>query len=201
MNIIGYGSLMSPYCVSGLFSDSNKKEIYNERRILSENVVSDKSIDTIKNKIINEFSFIPIKLDGFKRTYTYMSKRGGTMLEAHRTNDSSDFINAIILSDLSDKQFNKIQKLEDNYKEITVSTDEIDFYIDKHENFSEDCAMFISNKEFISNYESRVPRNPTYNSRILKGIELLEYIYSKELMFEFKSDFIESTIEHPHHNK
>lgn len=201
MGIIGYGSLMSPYCLVSSIDEriDSKKDIYSERRIKGESVISEECRKTLKSSYKERIDFTPIKLKGFLRTYTYISERGGTMLEAHHTNKDKHTMNCILIRNLTEEEIQKIEDIEHKYKKLDVKSSSIEVYGEGEIPDNESHTIFVSKKNSISTESSALPRNPTYHSRILKGIGYLEKEYSKKVKDSFEKDFLTTTFEHPHH--
>lgn len=106
-SIFGYGSLILPTSLIGRFKEIETplSEIYSKELEESDydELIRDEAIEKWE-QLKETLTIIPVKVYGFERYYSVESDRGGTMLEARYTGDSSDFINGVIVQNLTEEQ-------------------------------------------------------------------------------------------------
>lgn len=200
-NVFGYGSLISPYSVIGRFSDEipSVDTVYQNRLRYEEDNITRPQEEKVLEEEYDRLQFKPVKLEGFVRTYTFESERGGAMLETYYTGRNDDMINGVIISGLNDGEFEDINEYESEYEKYTVQPSEFDLY-DKicAYKIESEATVYVGGKNEKSNWGTDCVRNQTYHSRILSGIDYLGRIYNQELRDAFWKDFVENTYEHPY---
>jgi len=197
--IFGYGSLLLIESVIARFNNQmpDVDELYKNKNILEDNPVTTTNLQDILTKYTN-LTFTPAKINGFIRTYTFESKRGGTMLEAYYTGRESDILNGILITGLTDKQYEAIQTYEKAYDTYTINPTDFSFYTNNQPDIDiTPCTLYLGGNSNKTNWTTRKPRNPTYHSRILAGIEQISHTHSQEIKNEFWKEFTEHTYEYP----
>lgn len=183
--VFGYGSLILPTSFVSRFTDYRIKtsQIYskdpNKINITAEGILK---WSNTKHRII------PCKLTGFKRYYSYDSKRGGKMLECERTDNKEDFVNGFILTNITDEEFKKMSSIEEGYHKEELKKDKFTFYA-KEPNGNPSINIYLSENINNRNYEKR---NRIYHNRIMGGIRFLELKYDDKVRREFLKDFEDS---------
>lgn len=194
MQVLGYGSLMNPESLIGRFADDIEKtadDIYQSEQIEPrEDVIN--SWEGYQDRI----DFIPVTVAGFKRVYSFKSWRGGAMLEAVRTGEESDWMNAVIVRGLASDEKEAITETEPHYDVFDLDDEHIDLYPEW--NGAVDGAVRIHAIDSADDFEPcfRCP-NPVYFGRILRGLGLLENEWGVKLIDQFRKDFLETTHEQP----
>lgn len=194
----GYGSLILPTSVMARFNEDvgPAKPLYDERKMLGdEGLLREKAVEAWEEEQErdNGLEFVPVKIPGFRRNYTW-EKYGGTMLEAEQTENEEDFINGVVIRGLSEEQYDAIASSEEGYGVQTVSSEEIEPYLDDVE-IEEDVTIYTESEDERSNYFTSRTRHPTYHSRILKGIQMMEEMHGEEVAQKFSEDFVNNTYE------
>jgi len=201
--LFGYGSLILPTSLVSRFVDieSSVDEIYeNGLQYGDEDIVREEAQDAWE-ELKNELEILPVKVPGFKRTYTYESERGGTMLEATYTGEDSDYINGVLVIGLDDEYVDDIDSSEEAYDKIEVDSEDIEHYLDDKTiqnldyDLPETVEIYVGSDDDRFNEETSSRKNKTYHGRILSGIDMLGDLYGEDVAEEFLKDFIDSTLE------
>ena len=224
-SIFAYGSLILPTSLVSRFVDLEQtvdeiyeddlgctgqegeespilNEIYkSERGLEDENLIREEAEEAWK-ELKEDIDLLPVRMPGFRRTYSFESSRGGAMLEAEYTDDESDYINGIVVTGLSEKQRKKVDSSEEEYQRIDVPSENIEHYLDDGTlgemelELPEHIEIYVAEdgNEVFDTETSRT-RNETYHARIVKGIEMLGEIFGEDFAQDFYEDFLESTYE------
>lgn len=201
-SIFGYGSLILPtsYFIR-TEPELNKKreEILNDNK---ENTperyrqlcLSDKALDQWRE---SETEFIPAKIYGFERYYALETNTEGNQLSVKHTGNEMDIINGVIATNLSDEEFNRIEKSEEPYKPLKVSEDRYETYFpeEKLENtdLPEEVTVFVGDTNHPEiNYNTSRGRHPGYHQYMIMGAEMLAdyWFQESEKKQEFKQEFL-----------
>jgi hypothetical protein len=196
--IFGYGSLILPTSLVSRFEDlsTNIDDVYQGN--------TDKNIRTDALKRWEEqrerILYIPAKIWGFRRYYSLESDRGGTMLEAVRTDNPEDWINGVLIFGLTAEEEEQIIRTESMYDYTDVRNPRLEFYIDNGDISELDLTeinrvRLFANNDSIDNISADSPRNQTYHSRIVTGIGLIGEMYGTDLADHFYEDFRRLTYE------
>jgi len=203
-NIFGYGSLILPTSLVSRFVNLEQSvdEIYEKGLGLEDEGLVREEAEEAWEDLKENLDLFPVKILGFKRTYSFESPRGGAMLEAEYTDDESDYINGIVVTGLSKEQMKKVDSSEEGYRRIDVPSEDIEHYLDndtleemKHKP-PENIEIYVAEdeNELFNKKTSRI-RNETYHARIIKGIEMLGERFGEDFAQDFYEDFVESTYE------
>lgn len=182
--LFGYGSLILPTSILSRYYDFNisTSEIYSKEKFRGY-VRGEALLKLHKSNL--KFSYG--KIYGYKRKYSFDSKRGGKMLTCQKTGDKRDFVNGIIIENLSDKHLQEITSTESGYRKEKL--EDINYY-DTKENEEDEVILYLPVEE--SNKNNYEKRNRIYHNRILVGIKMIQDIKNKKIMREFYKDFQES---------
>jgi len=196
--IFGYGSLILPTSLVSRFEDlsTNIDDVYQGNT--DKNVRTDalKRWEERRERIL----YVPAKIWGFRRYYSLESDRGGTMLEAVRTDNSEDWINGVLIFGLTAEEEEQIKQTESMYDFTDVQNPNLEFYIDENNISRIDLAnvnqvRIFANVTSTDEISTENPRNHTYHSRIITGIMMIDEMYGSDLATRFYEDFCESTYE------
>jgi len=224
-SIFGYGSLILPTSLVSRFVDLEQTvdeiyeadlgctgqegeesqivdEIYNnERGLEDENLIREEAEEAWK-ELKEDINLLPVKMPGFRRTYSFESSRGGAMLEAEYTDDESDYINGIVVTGLSEEQRKKVDSSEEEYQRIRVPLENVEHYLDDAAlremelELPKHIEIYVAKDEHeMFDKKTSRTRNETYHARIMKGIEMLGEIFGEDFAQGFYEDFLESTYE------
>lgn len=203
-SIFGYGSLILPTSLVSRFVDLEQAvdEIYeNELGLEDENLTREEAEEAWED-LKDDIDFLPVKIPGFKRTYSFESPRGGAMLEAEYTGDESDYINGVIVTGLSEEQREKVDSSEEGYQRIDVPSDDIEHYLDDETleemelELPEHIEVYVAEEETdMFDKETSRTRNETYHARVMKGIGMLGELFGEDVAQDFYEDFLDSTYE------
>ncbi|MFO7925523.1 MAG: hypothetical protein ACQET5_11720 [Halobacteriota archaeon] len=196
--IFGYGSLILPTSLISRFEtiDPELNEIYNDE---TEHAVREDALKKWK-ECQNRIKYLPTKIRGFKRYYSYESKRGGTMLEVVHTDDPEDWINGVLIFGLSEYEQQRVAQSEAGYDLRTLRDPSVEFYVQPDHvvgselSSPEEIDLYVSPKS-QEEITAAYPRNRTYHRRIVTGILMLGEMYGEEIARRFYRDFCESTYE------
>lgn len=179
--LFGYGSLILPTSLVSRFNnfDIKTKQIYSKNNSIG--YVRAEALMSYENSGI---SFLPCKIKGFNRTYTFNSKRGGNMIECSYTGNNNHFINGFMYSGLSKKQLDLISDSEEEHYLEEANTKEFHFY--KNDIKPSNVYINISRNNPSGNSKNR---NQIYHNRILTGIKILKDKYDSNLRDIFLEDF------------
>ncbi|MFD1598250.1 hypothetical protein [Halobellus rarus] len=196
--IFGYGSLILPTSLISRFEnvDPTLDDVYegNTERNVRANALE--KWEERRERIV----YVPAKIRGFRRYYSLESDRGGTMLEAVRTDDPDDWINGVLVFGLTAEEKNQIRETETPYDYTGVRDPELEYYVDP-DRFDEYDVTDISEVRLFANsaesadITAEKPRNGTYHSRIVNGIMMIGETYGSAVATEFYRDFCASTYE------
>ena len=198
--VFGYGSLILPTSVMARFEDEvgpakplYKEGLeYGEKGILREKAVEAWEEEKQKE---NRIEMIPVKIEGFRRNYTW-EKYGGTMLEAEHTGNPEDIINGVVIQNLNDEQYNSIASSEEGYGVQEIQPEDIETYINNTE-IEKPVTIYTESDDERSNFMTSRTRSSTYHGRILEGIDMIKDQHGKEIADEFRKDFVKNTYENP----
>jgi len=224
-SIFGYGSLILPTSLVSRFVDLEQTvdkiyeadlgrtgqegeesqivdDIYkNERGLEDENLIREEAEEAWEN-LKEDIDLIPVRVPEFRRTYSFESSRGGTMLEAEYTDDKSDYINGIVVTGLSEEQRKEIDSSEEEYQRIDVPSENIEHYFNDEAlkemelEIPEHIEIYVAKDEHeVFDKKTSRTRNETYHARIMKGIKMLGELFGEAVAQEFYEDFLESTYE------
>ena len=203
-SIFGYGSLILPTSLVGRFINLEQSvdEIYEEELGLEDESLVREEAEEAWDELKENLGLLPVRVRGFKRTYSFESPRGGAMLEAEYTDDESDYINGIVVTGLSEEQTKKIDSSEDGYQRIDVPSKYIEHYLDDETleemelELPEHIEVYVAEDEnALFDKKTRRTRNETYHARIIRGIDMLGELFGEAVAQEFYEDFLESTYE------
>lgn len=213
--LFGYGSLMLPMSLLGRFEnlnpplnavfddDTDVEDVYDIRSIDEPNPLASEDVtetylrsDAVEKweQYRDRIQYYPARISGFRRYYSYDQIQDGSMLEAIRTSDSSDWINGMIITGLTPEQHWAVEASETEMEREEIDESDITLYEEVPEPDLSGCRIFFSDKtkDFIS-CSSRP--NPIYHQRILTGIVLLGRRYGANLAKQFYQDFRRTTFE------
>lgn len=199
--IFGYGSLILPYSVIARFEDDipDISPTYQQRKLIGDDDLTlPEAREAWEDQYADQLTVHPVWTTGFIRTYTYESHRGGTMLEAYHTGRDEDILNGVLITGLTEEQIDGIQGTEEGYDTRTLSSDDFYSYLNQPVEIDNDITLYLGGQADESNWQTRLPRNPTYHARIIRGIEWLGEKYGEEVEREFLADFLNHTYEHPY---
>ena len=196
--LFGYGSLILPTSLVSRFENVSPTldDVYNGAT--SRNIRADalKKWEEREERI----RYLPAKIRRFRRYYSLESKRGGTMLEAVRTDDRDDWINGVVVFGLTSEERRQIARTEEGYDCSVVRTPELSYYVDPEriEPYDADAVtaieLFASRRRPDPEMVVR-PRNDVYHNRIIMGIMMIGEMYGSDVATEFYNDFCETTYE------
>lgn len=196
--MFGYGSLILPTSLISRFEsfDTTIGDIYQgktDRRIRTDAIAK---WEQRRDRI----TYIPARLQGFRRYYSLESERGETMLEVVQTNNREDWINGVLIFGLSEEEEAKISESEAVYDYKTITDPTLDYYIDPDQITNVDLSSVDAVKIFAKDADVREisaekPRNQTYHKRICIGILMIGEMYGGDVAREFYDDFCETTYE------
>lgn len=132
-----------------------------------------------------DLSFIPVKIQGFKRSYSIKIRR----LNCIYTGNKEDFVNGVIINGLDKKQLNKISSTEKGYSLREIGKEDISFY-SQEPSGDFDVNIYVADQDNLE--EGFSDRNKIYHKRVLAGIQFLKLKYNNEIAQEFYEDFITS---------
>lgn len=196
--IFGYGSLILPTSLVSRFEDLNTNidDVYQGNT--EENIRTDALTrwEERRDRII----YVPAKIWGFRRYYSLESDRGGTMLEAVRTDDPDDWINGVLIFGLTAEEEEQIRQTESVYDFTDIREPRLEFYVEdadvaEIELADVDHVRVFANTDGASEIATDAPRNRTYHSRIITGIMMLGEMYGSDVATRFYEDFCASTYE------
>lgn len=184
--VFGYGSLILPTSAISRFTDFDieTEEIYSKdpdrSHVRAEGILN-----------LNKFdlSFIPVKLRGFKRSYSIESRRGGKMLNCIYTGNKSDFVNGTIIKGLTESQLDEISSTEKGYSLKEINKENISFY-SKAPSGEFKVNIYVADENKLE--DGFEDRNEIYHNRIIAGINFLKLKYDNKLAKNFYRDFINS---------
>jgi len=196
--IFGYGSLVLPTSLISRFEnlDTALKDIYDRN---TDRYVREDALSRWENRR-NRITYVPAKIWGFQRYYSFESERGDMMLEALRTNDADDWINGVLIFGLTPDEEREITQSETGYDYTSVRNPTREYYIDPDKIDTLDGADVSgvqiyttdkSQKEIIATK----PRNQIYHDRIITGIMMIGEMYGEQVAREFYEDFRKTTYE------
>lgn len=191
--LFGYGSLISPVSlVSKIRDPDTLSEVYETD---GEPYVMDEELEAWR-EFQGEVERTPAKLYGFRRYYSKESIRGGAVLQGVRTADPADWINGILIHNLTEDQYENIVSTEPGYSRYELADPDIEFYDsgDAAEYSDDPVEVFVLDAD-PSDLSIAVRRNRVYHGRITAGIRLLEEEYDESVAERFLEDFRESTFE------
>lgn len=196
--IFGYGSLILPTSLVSRFEDlnTNIEDVY--QGDTDKNIRADALTRWEERR--DRIRYVPAKIWGFRRYYSLESDRGGTMLEAVRTNDAEDWINGVLIFGLTAEEEEQIKQTESMYEYTDIHNPKLEFYVANDEvpgielDDVDNIRMF-ANTNVSSKICAEFPRNQTYHSRIITGIMMIGEMYESDLATRFYEDFCESTYE------
>ena len=203
-SIFGYGSLILPTSLVGRFVNLEQSvdKIYKQELGLEDESLVREEAEEVWEGLKENLDLLPVRILGFKRTYSFESPRGGAMLEAEYTDDASDYINGIVVTGLNKEQRKEIDSSEEGYQRIDVPSEDIEHYLndgtleEMELELPESIEVYVAEDENkFFNEKTRRTRNETYHARIIKGIEMLGELFGEDFAQEFHKDFLESTYE------
>lgn len=213
--VFGYGSLILPTSLVGRFVDLEEgvDSIYEEGLGLEDDGLIREEAEEAWDELKNDLEILPVKISGFRRSYSYESPRGGAMLGAEPLLNEDDYnepidyedgeyINGLVVLGLDEDERDEIASTEDGYKRIDVHRDNIEHYLDDKAleelgaEIPEHIEVYVGEEstEKFDKTTSRT-RNKTYHARVLKGIEMLGDLFGEDVANEFYKDFLETTYE------
>lgn len=202
--IFGYGSLILPTSLVSRFEDLNTNidDVYQGNT--DKNIRTDALTKWEERR--DRILYVPAKIWGFRRYYSLESDRGGTMLEAVRTDDPEDWMNGVLIFGLTAEEEEQIKETESMYNYTDIKSPKLEFYIDNNEVSQVDLAniskvRLFANTNNPSEISTETPRNQTYHSRIITGIMMIGEMYESDLATRFYKDFCESTYETAYDSK
>ena len=196
--IFGYGSLILPTSLISRFEnvDPELDDVYegNTSRTVRPNALE--KWEERRERIV----YAPAKIWGFRRYYSLESDRGGTMLEAVRTDDPDDWINGVVVFGLTAEEEAQIRATETPYDYTGVRDPRLEYYVDPDRIDGYDVTDLSEVRLFANSAEhtdltAEKPRNRTYHNRIVNGIMMIGEMYGSELATEFYRDFCATTYE------
>lgn len=205
--IFGYGSLILPTSLIGRFDpelrekrDKIKKE-GNQEEFLSL-YLEDRSIDKWE---ISDINFVPVKIYGLKRFYSFEYYEKGNMLAAEEA-DSEHYINGVLIFPLDSEQFEKVAETEKGYKTLIKTQDEIEPYIsedklaEKGLKLPEEVKVFVADDVEMVNKNTGREKLESYHQYIPNGVKLLANVWfdkknRKQFERQFMEDFCSTTFE------
>ena len=196
--LFGYGSLILPTSLVSRFENVSPTLDDVDSGATSGNIRADalKKWEEREGRI----RYLPAKIHRFRRYYSLESKRGGTMLEAVRTDDPDDWINGVVVFGLTSEEREQIARTEEGYDCSVVRNPELSYYVDPEpiEPYDADAVtaieLFASRRRPDPEAVVR-PRNEVYHDRIIMGIMMIGEMYGSDVATEFYSDFCETTYE------
>ncbi|APE95476.1 hypothetical protein HSR6_1025 [Halodesulfurarchaeum formicicum] len=120
------------------------------------------------------------------------------MLEVVRTDDPNDWINGVLIFGLTEEEQTQVKMTESVYEFADVRDPKLEFYVDDVTNVdltAIDRIQLFSKFDTGDQIAATLPRNKTYHSRIITGIEMIDDMYDTDLAKQFYEDFRESTFE------
>jgi len=191
--IFGYGSLILPTSLIMKFENFDENTLYDDN---TSYIMFDELLNIWENEYSNRIKYIPVKLHGFKRYYSYNSEHGNNKLEIYKTNNESDYINGVLFNGLTDNEVSKVTEYELRYDFINIDINNFEKYYknDNLNSFGNKIGLYLSEKN-LCDINADNPKNEIYHQRIQKGIEMLGNKYSEEIVKEFKIDFYRTTYE------
>lgn len=196
--IFGYGSLILPTSLVSRFEDLNTNidDVYQGNT--DNNIRADALTKWQERR--DRIFYVPAKIYGFRRYYSIESDRGGTMLEAVRTDNPEDWINGVLIFGLTAEEEKQIKKSESMYEYTDINNPKLEFYVDNDEvpkiNLNNiNKIRIFANTDGISNISTEKIRNQIYHSRIITGIMMIGEMYESDLATSFYEDFCDSTYE------
>lgn len=192
----GYGSLISPSVVGSYFADNVAEKVDRKFKELDG---TESEEEMLQEEFVQEWrdsdvKMIPVKVYGFERRYNLKSDRGGLMLSARQKQDS--WINGVVITDLPEEQKEIIRQVEQDYREVEISHDDLEVYEECDLELPDTVTIFVEQPdvekfdEDVSDYEI----NQVYQKTILAGIDLLGELYGDEFAERFRNDYLETTI-------
>lgn len=197
--VFGYGSLiLIPSLISRFEYVPSIDSVYEQELTYGdENLVREEVKELWKKTYSERITVHPVKISGFKRAYTWESKRGGLMLEAFNTGESDDFINGVLAVGLSDAELAGVTGTEDGYEKHLLEMDDFDSYVGEVPDFTNEITIYTSKNHSQSNVYTDRSLNLTYHSRIYAGFDFLEQLFSKDVREEVQRDFEKTTFVPP----
>jgi len=197
--IFGYGSLILPPSSIARFDEELKDKLDDIRKNgeygdIRELYLSDQALKSWKNSNVN---FVPAKINGVERSYSFEAYDQGNMLAAEQV-DEEKWINGVIIFPLDEEEFEKIAETEDGYNTIIKKREEIESYISEEKldeegiKFPEEVKVFVSNGEHVNKDTDKKKLKP-YHEYISEGAQLLaeRWFEDKEERQKFKKQFME----------
>lgn len=197
--IFGYGSLILPPSSIARFDDELKEKLDDIRENgeycdIRELYLSDQALQSWEDSSVN---FVPAKINGVERSYSFEAYEQGNMLAAEES-DEEKWINGVIIFPLSGEEFEKVSETENGYDVLIKEKEEIETYIPEEKLAEEDIELpkevkvFVSNGEHTNKDTDKKKLEP-YHRYILEGAELLakRWFQTKEKQKEFKDKFIQ----------
>lgn len=192
---LGYGSLISPSVVGGYFAENAGEKI---DRKFEELDGSEDEEEVLQQEFIDEWresdvEMIPVKAHGFQRRYNLKSDRGGLMLSTREK--ENEWMNGVVITNLPEEQKEIIRQVEQDYREVEISHDDLEVYDACDKDLPEEVTVFVEEPgvekfdEDVSDYSI----NQIYQKTILGGIDLLGEVYGEDFAEEFRQDYMETT--------
>lgn len=197
--IFGYGSLILPPSSVARFDDELKEKLDDIRENgeygdLRELYLSDQALQSWKDSNVN---FIPAKISGVERSYSFEVYEQGNMLAAEEAEEHK-WINGVIIFPLNGEEFEKVSETEDGYDVLIKDREEIETYISEEKlakegiELPEEVKVFVSSGEHTNKNTDKKKLEP-YHRYILEGAELLakRWFKTKDKQEEFKEKFMQ----------
>lgn len=196
--LFGYGSLILPPSLISRFRDVTPS---------IDAVYRGDTPDIIRRDAIEEWealadrlTLLPVKVYGYQRYYSIASDRGNTMLELVKSDVPDAFVNGVLIVGLTDAEETQVKGTESMYDYTVVENPRLEWYVPDDEVAGIDVGDISSIRLFASKKHSDdivadAPRNETYHTRIVNGIEMLDGLYETSLFDAFYTDFCETTYE------
>ena len=173
--IFGYGSLVFPPSATARLDDALKQKLDDlrekgEHGDMREIYLSDQALQSWKNSKVN---FVPAKINGVERSYSFEVYEEGNMLAAEEA-DEEKWINGVIIFPLDGGEFEKISETEGGYDVLIKDREEIETYISEEKLAEEgielpkEVKVFVSSGEHTNKHTDKKKLEP-YHRYISKG--------------------------------